>query len=213
MLALRKPLLLVLIAILCAAVGVGDALARQAAKAPAKPAAAKPAAKPAAATMKLKFYNQEYVHRWSMNGQNEFTPAAQSDLNSWKDMVTVIVNERVTNGDQLADLANAVVGNYSKAGEIVRTDSKPRTSQSEAEHFIAASLHTDGLSEAVFARVLMSEGKGMVVVYSHRAYGAHSADDITSFLDHNGQSIERALMGWTGMPKLAALRALPQSKR
>jgi hypothetical protein len=166
----------------------------------------------AAAPMKLKFGGVEYVHRWSQNGQNEFTPPVQTDLKAWKDMVTVIVNERVTNGDQLAELANGVVGNYSKAGEILRTDSKPRTASVEAEHFIAAMLHAKGFSEAAFARVMMVEGRGVVVVYSRRAYGEHAADTIATFLDHNGQPTERMLMQWQGMPKIAQLRALPQAK-
>jgi hypothetical protein len=172
---------------------------------------AKPAARPAAAS-KLSFGGAEYVHRWSQNGQNEFTPADQPDLNSWRDMVTIIVNERVSNGEQLAQLANGVVDNYTRAGEIIRTDSRPRTATAEAEHFIAAMLHGPGVTEAVFARVLMAEGRGMIVVYSHRAYGQHSQTAIGPWMDRNGPATERALMSWTGMPKVAQLRALPQSK-
>jgi hypothetical protein len=173
--------------------------------------AAPPAPRPAAAT-KLSFGGVEYVHRWSQNGQNEFTPAAQPNLKTWTDMVTIIVNERVTNGEQLAQLANGVVGNYGKAGEVVRTDSKPRTTQAEAEHFIAAMLHAQDVTEAVFARVVMVEGRGMIVVYSHRAYGPHSQTSIGPWMDRNGPATERALMAWTGMPKGAQLRALPQAK-
>jgi hypothetical protein len=169
--------------------------------------------KAAAAPFKLKFSGQEYVHRWSKGGQNEFTPAVQTDLKTWKDMVTVLVNEKVSTGDQLATLANGVVGNYSKAGEILRTDSRPRSDHAEAEHFIAAMLRAPGFTEAVFARVMLVEGRGVVVVYSHRAYGEHSAQTIATFMDHNGDPTERALMGWTGMPKLAQLRALPQATR
>jgi len=199
MFVIRKPLPWLLAAL--SVFAFGGAIAAE----PAKPAAAAP--------MKLKFAGQEYLHRWSKNGQNEFTPAVQTDLKTWKDMMTVLVNERVGNGDQLANLANGVVDNYSKAGEIIRTDSMPRTEHAEAEHFIAAMLNGPGFTEAVFARVMMREGKGVVVVYSHRAYGEHSADAIGSFMDHNGQATERALMGWTGTPKLAQLRALPQSAR
>jgi len=175
--------------------------------------AAEPAKAVAPPPLKLKFAGQEYVHRWSKNGQNEFTPAVQTDLKSWKDMVTVLVNERVSTGDQLAELANGVVGNYSKAGEILRTDSKPRSDHAEAEHFIAAMLNAPGFTEAVFARVMLVEGRGVVVVYSHRAYGAQSAQTIATFMDHNGDPTERALMQWSGLPKLAQLRALPQAKK
>ena len=171
---------------------------------------AKPAATPAAAT--VSFGGVEYVHRWSQNGQNEFTPAAQPNLKSWTDMVTIIVNERVTTGEQLAQLANGVVDNYGRAGSIIRTDSKPRTAEAEAEHFIAAILHAQDVTEAVFARLVMVEGRGMIVVYSHRAYGQHSETSIGPWMDRNGPATERALMAWRGIPKVAQLRALPQSK-
>jgi hypothetical protein len=182
------------------------------ASAPVAAKEAPKAAPKAVAPMKLKFSGAEYVHRWSKAGQNEFTPTVQTDLKAWVDMVTIVVNEKVVNGDQLATLANNVVGNYDKAGEIIRTDSKPRTDHVEAEHFIAALLPANGVSEAVFARVFLHEGKGVVVVYSHRAYGERSANTIGSFMDHNGEATERALMSWQGMPKLAQLRALPQAK-
>ena len=167
---------------------------------------------PPAAPMKLKFSGVDYVHRWSRNGQNEFTPTAQPDLKTWRDMVTVVVHEKVGNGDQLAALANGVLGNYQKAGQILRTDSRPRTATAEAQHFIAAMLGAPGVTEAVFARVMLHEGKGVVLVYSHRAYGDKSADAIGAWVTKNGQATEQSLMAWAGAPKLAQLRALPQAR-
>ena len=194
---------------LCLLVALAMALpAGAAAKEPLKPATT-PTANGA---MKLSFSGAEYVHRWSKNGQNEYTPPAQPDLKAWRDMVTVIVNERVTNGEQLAQLANGVVDNYGKAGQIIRTDSRPRTAHREAEHFIAAMLHAQGVTEAVFARVVMAEGRGMIVVYSHRAYGDKAAETIGTWMSRHGEATERALMSWTGAPKLAQLRALPQAR-
>ena len=167
---------------------------------------------PSGAAAKLRFAGVDYVHRWSQQGQNEFTPPAQADLKTWRDMVTVVVHERVTTGEQLATLANNVLGNYEKAGQIVRTDSRPRTSTSEAQHFIAAMLQASNVTEAVFARVFLHEGRGVVLVYSHRAYGNASSAAIGNFMQKNGEATERALMSWTGTPKLATLRALPQAK-
>ena len=50
----------------------------------------------------LTFGGTVYLHRWSKNGQNEFTPPNDKDLDRWRDMVTINVNEAVRNGDQLA---------------------------------------------------------------------------------------------------------------
>jgi hypothetical protein len=60
----------------------------------------------------LSFGGVDYMHRWSKNGQNEFTPKGQEDLARWQDMITINVHEGVVNGDRLADRANRVLGNY-----------------------------------------------------------------------------------------------------
>jgi hypothetical protein len=51
----------------------------------------------------LSFRGVDYLHRWSKDGQNEFTPKGQEDLHKWQDMITINVHEAVVNGDQLAD--------------------------------------------------------------------------------------------------------------
>ena len=179
--------------------GAGQALAKE-------PAAAKPA------PMTLTFEGAQYVHRWSQKGQNEFTRPAEPNLSTWHDMVTINVHEQVGNGDQLAALANGVLGNYQANGKILRTDSRPRTPQRPAEHLVVAILSAPGVMEAAFARLVLVEGKGVVLVYSHRAYGKDAAATLGPWLQANGQKVETALMAWNRMPKLAAVRALPQAR-
>jgi hypothetical protein len=158
----------------------------------------------------LSFGGVDYLHRWSKNGQNEFTPKGQEDLAKWQDMITINVHEGVVNGDQLADLANRVLGNYQGAGKILRTDSKPRTPQREAEHLAVALLRTPTFLEAVFARFVLVDGVGYVMVYSHRIYNKDAAK-IGEWIQANGPSLETTLMGWKSMPTLAALKTLPQN--
>ncbi len=134
------------------------------------------------------------------------------DLTRWRDMVTINTHQAVRDGEQLAALANTVVSNYQKHGKIVRTDSKPRTPQRPAEHFIAAILGNPGLLEAVFARVVLIDGVAAVAVYSHRIYGKEAAASMGEWLKANGPSIEKTLMAWDTIPPLAALRSLPQSQ-
>jgi hypothetical protein len=162
--------------------------------------------------MVINFRGTDYVHRWSRSGQNEFTPGADSDLARWRDMVTLNVHETVGNGDQLAELANRVLTNYQSRGKVVRTDSKPRTQQQSAEHVIVAVLGNPAFLEAAFARFLLVDGKGVVVVYSHRIYGQDAGPAMSAWLQANGATTEKALMSWGGLPSVAALRALPQAK-
>ncbi len=175
-------------------------------------AADKPAASPAASAATLTFGGVVYFHRWSKGSQHEFTPEGDKDLSRWRDMVTINTHEAVRDGEQLAVLANSVMSNYQKHGKIVRTDSKPRTPQRPAEHFIAAILGNPALLEAVFARVVLIDGVGTVAVVSHRIYGKEAAGPMGEWVKANGPAIEKALMAWDRIPSTAALRALPQSK-
>ena len=163
-------------------------------------------------TVTLSFGGTVYLHRWSKAGQNEFTPESDKDLERWHDMVTINVHEGVRNGDQLAELANSVLSNYQRHGKIVRTDSKPRTPQRPAEHLIVALLGNPGLLEVAYARMVLVDGVGMAVVYSHRAYGNDAAGTLGEWLKTKGPSIETILMTWDKIPSLVVLRQLPQSQ-
>jgi hypothetical protein len=167
---------------------------------------------PGANAISLNFRGVEYVHRWSKNGQNEFTPNGEIDLARWQNMITVNVHEAVGNGDQLADLANRVLANYQSNGKIIRTDSKPRTPQQPAEHVIVAVLGQPAFLEAAFARLVLVDDKGFVVVYSHRIYDQNAGPAMSDWLRANGPATENALMSWTGLPSVTALKKLPQSK-
>jgi len=151
------------------------------------------------------------VHRWSKNGQNEFTPPNDKDLDRWRDMVTINVNESVRSGDRLAALANSILANYQKHGKIVRTHSEPRTPQRPAEHLIVAILGNETLLEAVFARIMLTDDVVIVAVYSHRVYGREAAGPIGDWMQTNGPTIEKILMTWDKIPSPAALKRLPQS--
>jgi hypothetical protein len=164
---------------------------------------------PSSAATSLVFGGVTYVHRWSQGGQHEFTPEGQEDLDSWTDMVTVNVHEAVRDGDQLAEIANTILSNYQGAGEILRTDSKPRTETTPAEHFIAAVLGSPTFLEAAFARLMLVEGTGVVVVYSHRVYGEAAGPAMSEWLGEKGQGVEEALMTWRDAPSVVA--ALPES--
>jgi hypothetical protein len=165
------------------------------------------------AALTLAFNGADYVHRWSRQGQHEFTTQGDEDLSAWKDMVTINVHDRVRTGDGLADLANRVLGNYRAHGHIMRTLSKPRTETSEAEHFAVAVLQGANLFEVAFARLLLLEGRGVVLVYSKRFYGESAKDDMTEWFKGNATKIEHVLVSWNGMPSLEVLSKLPTSPR
>jgi hypothetical protein len=166
--------------------------------------------------MTINFAGIDYLHRWSKDGQNEFTPLNQSNLSTWHDMVTINLHENVTNENQLAELANRVLSQYRgyEFGEVLRTDSKPRTADSPAEHLIVALLADPTLMEAVFARIILKDGAGVIAVYSHRVYGSGEKRGaaIGHWLDRNATQVEKALMAWGTIPRVALLKQLPQSE-
>lgn len=159
----------------------------------------------------INFAGQPFIHRWSKDNLNEFTPEDQPDLTQWQQMISINVHPNVKDGDQLAALANAVLSNYQRSGEIIRADSKPRTNEKPAEHLIVAILGAPGVIETAFARIMLIDDLGVILVYSRRAYGEEAANTIGAWLQANGSTTENVLMDWTGFPRPAALQTLPQS--
>ncbi len=160
----------------------------------------------------LAFDGTRYLHRWSKATQHEFTPASQPSLEHWTDMITVNVYPGVKDGEALAGAANAVLGNYQRAGKILRTQSVPRTPAAEAQHFIGAALGQSQFLEAVFTRLLLVEGTGYAVTYSHRIYGPAVGPEMSAWLKEHGARSEAQLMAMDRLPGPKALAALPQAR-
>lgn len=159
-------------------------------------------------SMILTFNQTDLIHRWSEGNQHEFTPVGQEDLGSWTEMMTLVVYPEVYDGDDLAVVANNVLGFYKQHGEIVKTDSKRRTFRKPAQHLIVAVLSGPGYLEAAFARLKLADDRGMAIVYSHRVYGTDVGDAMSSWLQKAGHDIERALMEWDGLPPLDSVESL-----
>jgi hypothetical protein len=104
-----------------------------------------------------------------------------------------------------------VLANHQKAGKILRTDSKRLTGNAQAEHLAVAILENPGFLEAVFARFLLHEGRGMVLVDSKRVYGSKAGNEMSGWLEKNGPETERALLAWRNIPSRATLNTLPQA--
>jgi hypothetical protein len=159
------------------------------------------------------FGGADYFHRWSKNGQHEFTPAGQEDLEKWSDMLTLNVYPDVHDGDALAAKANAVLENYkAHNGMVVKTNSVPRTPDRSAEHFIAVVFGRPNFIEVAFTRFKLVEDTGCSIAYSHRIYGGKIGDQMSEWLNHHGSNVEKVLMGWDRIPSPTSLGKLPQEK-
>jgi len=160
---------------------------------------------------KLSFRATTFVHRWSKNDQHEFTPASDTDLKSWRDMITLNLHDKVRQGGQLAEVANQVLSNYQRHGKVLQTRSTPRTPTRPAEHLIIAVLGTPQRLEASFARCLLQDGMGLVAVVSHRVDGSAAGPEMKRWLDSEGRATEQALMAWAVLPAPADLKRLPRA--
>jgi hypothetical protein len=113
-------------------------------------------------------------------------------------------------GEALATKANAVLENYkSHGGRVLRTNSLPRTADRPAEHFIAVVFGRANFIEAAFSRLKLMDGVGCSTVYSHRIYGQKVGDQMSNWLEDNGEKIEAMLVDWNNSPSPASLRHLP----
>jgi hypothetical protein len=161
----------------------------------------------------LNFNQTEYVHRWSQNDQNEFTPPGQDDLSKWTDMLTINFYQHVTDGEGLAVAANQVLENYkAQKGMVLKTFSVPRTSGKPAEHLIVVVFGRPTFLEAVQARFKLVNGKGVSIIYSHRVYGKEVGPGMSTWLKDHGPSIEKALMAWEFPSSLGNLQKSSASK-
>ena len=155
----------------------------------------------------------EFQHRWSEGNQHEFTPEGQDDLSRWQDMVTVIVAEGVETPDQLKALAGRVMGNYQRGGRILRAASGARSAEEPVEYLVVALLGNAELVEAVFARMVVIDGAGFVIIRARRGYDADAAEQVGAWVQQHGASVEKTLMAWDGAPSLETLEKLPRSKK
>jgi len=160
-------------------------------------------------TLTIKFNDIEYLHRWSKNTQHEFTPAGQTDLSKWEDMITVNFYPRVNNAEALADIANKILGAYQKYGaEILGTNSVPETPDRQAEHLIVAIFAQSGYFEFVQALIKIVNGTGASIVYSHRIYGNDITDRMAEWIEENGPVSEEKLMSLNDIPTSLELESL-----
>lgn len=159
----------------------------------------------------LPFGGLEFLHRWSRDGQHEFTPAADADLAVWNDMLTLNVHARVRDGEALAGLANTVLTRYGEHGKVLVTRSVPRTPARPAEHLVVAVLGQPQFLEATFARFLLHDGAGLVAVRSRRVYGQRVGPEMSRWLAAEGTRTEETLMNWRQLPSRARLEGLPQA--
>lgn len=145
----------------------------------------------------------KYFERFSNASHDlfEYTPAKQTDLDHYTDMVTINYYRKTADGDALAVVANSVLQNYqANNAKVLGTKSVPRTREKPAEHLIVVLFSRPEFAEASFTRFRMHDGMGTSVVYTRRAYGKDARDEVSAWLKTNGPKIEKALMVWDEMP-------------
>lgn len=140
----------------------------------------------------ITFRGRGYAHRWSGEGQHEFTPPGQEDLSAWRDMVTLNEHPAVRDDAGVAALAHTVLGNYQRVRAVVlATD----VVAGGAEYFACVAFRAPAFTEVAFSRFCLRGGEGRVVTYGHRIHGGGD-DAVRVWLDGNAAAVHAVLMGW-----------------
>lgn len=160
----------------------------------------------------LAFHGTDFHHRWSKDGQHEFTPPDQEELARWQDMITLTVKRDIRTADQLAGYANGLLATFEGAGKILATDSKAMTADEPAEHLLVALLPGDAFIEIVFARMTLTEQSGLIRLYAKRIHGPNAAEEGATWINENASEVAHAWTQWDGAPSLSELDALPESE-
>lgn len=157
----------------------------------------------------FQFKETNFYFRWTNGKLFEFTPSGQANLNTYSDMVSVLVYRDVKTPDNLAAQANAVLQNYKDHnGVVLKTSSVPVTSEKPAEHFLAVMLADEGVVEGTFARFMLLGGMGYAVLYAHRIYGPvlhDNSEALGKWENANGPAVEDALMKFVSVPSIDKL--------
>lgn len=161
----------------------------------------------AGAAAPLEFDGRTFFPRWGRNGQHEFTPDRETDLQRWNDMLTVNVHRAVVDGEGLARLANGILGNYRQNGRVLKTLSKPARPDSPAEHMMTAVFGRPALMEIAFTRVFLRRERGYALTYSHRIYQENAGPTMTAWLNANGNRVEAVLAAWRDYARIETLPA------
>lgn len=154
------------------------------------------------------FNGSPFVLRWFQENQYEFTPLGQPDLDTWHDMVTVIYYPGVENGEQLDAIAKKVLETYQKFGAMVLlTDSHQRTDAEYPEYFAAVVFPQQAFMEFSQTRILMENGVGISLVYSHRIYDENKGEKTKEWILNNGPNYENHLKTFSDIPSLHLLES------
>lgn len=170
-------------------------------------ALAQPAAASKHAGRRLTFDGRSFTFRWSQKDQYEFTPDGQEDLKRWTDMATVNLHRTITGPEQLAQLANGILGRSRQIGKVLKGASKPATATSPAEHMVVAVLGKPDDLEAAFTRVFLHNGMGVAFTYSHRIRQADAPAAMSGWINAHGNRLDNALVAWREAPLIEALIA------
>jgi hypothetical protein len=152
----------------------------------------------------LQFDNVRFIHRWSKDGQHEFTPEGEDNLAKWTHMVTINRHPAVKNADQLTEIANRTVENYRRNGLVMKTSSKPPAAGRTVEHLAVAVMGRPEFIEAAFTRFILANGTGFALTYSHRINERTAGPKMSAWFSANAQRKENALLGWADNAALAA---------
>ncbi|MCX4165705.1 MULTISPECIES: hypothetical protein [Paraburkholderia] len=156
----------------------------------------------------FRFNGTDYFFRWSDDTLFEFTPPGQTNLDTWSDMVSVVIYRGVKTADDLASAANSLLDSTKLKGAVLKTRSVPRTPDRPAEHFIASMMAAPGVVEGVFTRFVLMDGVGYALIFSHRFYGQdlHKAAQLLGDWENaHGADMEKALMSFEPVPGVSAL--------
>ena len=124
-------------------------------------------------------------------------------------MLTINLYPKIVDGDGLASVANSILANYQKyGGQVLRTNSIPKTKNKPAEHLIVAVLGTPDFLEFVQARIKLIGNQGSSIVYSHRVYGKEAGPMMKEWIQANGARLEEKLMFLESIPTIDKLNKL-----
>lgn len=160
----------------------------------------------------ITYRDRVLVHRGSAGGLHEFKQDGASP-DPCLPLLRIEILDQVHDPDGLLRAMEKKVERLKEDGLVVYGTSMPGTPGGTAEHFLAGLQLGPDIADAMITRFVLRGRRGIAVSSLCRAFGEKAGDQASAWMAANAEAERKALLAWSGLPRLTALAALGRSGR
>ena len=152
-------------------------------------------------TAAFSFYGTEFFLRESPSEFETYTPAGQSDLSSWTEIVNLVFIPHVNTIEQLFDLAVQPLEPHRRLGPMTGYNMTRATESHPKAYLLFFSHGGQGTKQFSMVKAFMHDTEAFFIVYSRRWYGPDSKTEYKEWRRVETGQITDAFEYWLPFPE------------